>query len=98
MDYELIIRPEAKSDMLDIFRWYQEQREGLGYDFKLCVDEVLSKVQRHPLNRKKIYRDIRRVVTKRFPFGIFYVVENNKIIVLAVLHARRDPSKWKRRI
>ena len=98
MDYELIIRPEAKAELLDIFQWYQEQRDGLGYDFKLCVDEVFSKIQRHPLTHKKVYRDVRRIVTKRFPFGIFYTFENNKITVLAVLHARRDPSKWKRRI
>jgi len=44
MDYELIIRPEAKSDLLDAFRWYQQQRPGLGLDFKLCVDEVISKI------------------------------------------------------
>ncbi len=42
MDYELIIRPEARMDLLDTFQWYQEQRSGLGFDFKLCVDEVFS--------------------------------------------------------
>jgi len=48
MDYELIIRPEAKSDLLDAFRWYQQQRLGIGLDFKLCVDEVISRIQRNP--------------------------------------------------
>jgi len=36
MDYEIIIRPEARVDLLDAFNWYQEQRPGLGFDFKLC--------------------------------------------------------------
>ena len=48
MDYELIIRPEAKSDLLDAFHWYQRQRPGLGLDFKLCVDGVISKIQINP--------------------------------------------------
>ena len=94
----MIIRPEAKADLLDIFRWYQEQRQGLGHDFKLCVDEVISKIQRNPLTHKKIFQNVRRSITKRFPFGVFYLVEGEKIIILAVLHARRDPAKWKNRI
>ena len=98
MKYDLIIRPEAKTDLLDAFHWYQKQRPGLGLDFKLCVDEVISKIQRALLIHKVISDGIRRSVTRRFPFGIFYLVENERIIILAVLHARRDPMKWKKRI
>jgi len=98
MDYKLIIRPEAKADLLDTFQWYQEQRQGLGYDFKLCVDEVISKIQKNPLIHKKVFHNVRRSVIKRFPFGLFYIVEDNTIIVLAVSHARRDPRRWKVRI
>ena len=98
MDYELIIRPEAKADLLDAYHWYQEQRSGLGDDFKLCVDEIMSKIQRNPHIHKAIFQNVRRSVTKRFPFGIFYTIEREKIIVLAALHARRDPINWKSRI
>jgi plasmid stabilization system protein ParE len=98
MEYELIIRPEARADLLDAFYWYQNQRSGLGYDFKLCVDEVISKIQRNPLTNKVIEDGIRRSVTRRFPYGIFYLVANHKIIVLAVLHSRQNPTKWKTRI
>jgi len=98
MDYELIIRSEAKADLLDTFHWYQEQRQGLGHDFKLCVEEVISKIQRNPFVHKEIFQNVRRSVARRFPFGVFYIVEDEKIIILAVLHARRDPVKWKNRI
>ena len=98
MIYKLIIRPEARADLLDAFMWYQEQREGLGFDFKLCVDQVISSLQRNPLIHKIVYQEIRRAVTKRFPFGVFYIVEKEKIVVLAVSHARRDPDSWKTRI
>jgi toxin ParE1/3/4 len=85
-------------DLLDTFRWYQERREGLGYDFKLCINEIISTIQRNPLIYKIVFLNVRRAVTKRFPFGVFYIVENNSIIVLAVMHARRDPKNWKTRI
>jgi toxin ParE1/3/4 len=98
MKYNLIIRPEAKTDLVDAFQWYQKQRPGLGHDFKLCIDEVISKVQKNPLIYKIIGDGIRRSVTMRFPFGVFYIVEKEKSVILAVLHARRDPMKWKKRI
>lgn len=97
MDYEILIRSEARTDLLDAFQWYQDQRAGLGLDFKLCVDDALSKLKKQPSFYKKIHYDIRRIVIKRFPFGIFYLINNNSVIILAVLHARRDPSKWKSR-
>ena len=98
MDYELIIRSEARVELLDAYRWYQEQQQGLGDDFKLCVDEVITKILRNPLVRKAIFQNVRRSVTNRFPFGIFYILEEETIIVLAVLHARRDSINWKSRI
>ncbi len=98
MGYELIIRPEARDDLLDAFHWYQDQRQGLGFDFKLCADGAITKITRSPLIYKKVYKDVRRVVLKRFPFSVYYLVDNDRLIVLAVLHARRDPENWKSRI
>jgi len=98
MDYKIIVRPEARADLLDTFQWYQEQRLGLGLDFKLCVDEVFSKLQKNPAIYKKVHHDVRRIVTQRFPFGVFYLIEKDRVMILAVIHARRDPIKWKNRI
>lgn len=98
MDYELVIRPEARADLLDAFYWYQSQRQGLGFDFKLCVDEAMAVIRRTPLIHKKLFLDVRRTTIRRFPFGVFYLVENRKIVVLAVMHAKRDPANWKSRM
>ena len=98
MDYGLIIRPEARADLLDAFYWYQSQRQGLGFDFKLCIDEAMAVIQRTPLLYKKLMLDVRRATIRRFPFGVFYLVENRKIVVLAVMHAKRDPDNWKSRM
>lgn len=98
MDYKTLIRPEERADLLDAFHWYQSQRPGLGLDFKLCIDEVLSTLQRIPLIYKTVLHEVRRAVIKKFPFGVFYLVKDNIVIVLAVVHARRDPAEWKGRI
>jgi len=41
---------------------------------------------------------LRRALVQRFPFGVFYVPSRNgHIVVVAVLHAARDPRLWGKR-
>jgi len=75
MNYELIIRPEARTDLLDIFQWHQEQRSGLGFDFKLCVDEVLSRLQRHPTVYKKYIKIFEERLLKDFRSAYFTLLK-----------------------
>ena len=42
----MIIRPEAETDLVNARDWYEQQREGLGAAFLLCVEEVLERIGR----------------------------------------------------
>ena len=97
MNYQIIVRPEAESDLNKAFQWYEVQSPGLGLEFLRCVDDSFDVIQQNPLLYQKIYKDIRRSLTHRFPYGIFYIIDETKIIVLAVLHAKRDPGHLKER-
>jgi len=44
-----------------------------------------------------VHEDIRRVMIRRFPFGIFYMIDGDHAVVIAVMHASRDPARWKER-
>jgi len=94
---KIIIRPEAESDIDDAYQWYESQRKGLGDNFLLCIEEALSRASRNPLIYSILYKEVRRVLIHRFPFGIFFINRENSISVLAVMHARRSPSTWKER-
>ena len=95
----MIIRfhPEADLEFTDAIRWYEYQREGLGSEFLLCIDEAIEKIKSNPQMYPTIYKMIHRVVVRRFPFAIFYEIGKNEIKVLAVFHSKRDPKKWKSR-
>lgn len=94
---QIIIRPEAESDIKDAYEWYEAQRKGLGENFLLCIEEALSRVSRNPATYSVVYKEVRRVLIHRFPFGVFFIESNESISVLAVLHARRNPKAWKSR-
>lgn len=98
MKYKVIIRPEAENDLKEAFSWYEDKRLGLGYDFLLQVDAGLRFIERNPEIYQVEYKGTRKHIIKRFPYKIIYLIEEEKIIVLAVTHGKRSPDLLKKRI
>ena len=91
------VRKEAESDINEAFQWYESKHPGLGETFIQYVEDTLSRIAFNPLIYPSIYKDIRRSLTRKFPFGVFYVIENDEIIVTAVMHVRKEPKQWQNR-
>ena len=88
MKYKIIIRPEAESDLKSAFDWYEDQREGLGFDFLFQVDEGIKFIENNPKVLSQEYKGTRKYIIKRFPYKIVYLVKNDKIIIIAVIHCK----------
>jgi plasmid stabilization system protein ParE len=97
MSLELIIRPEAEADALEAYRWYSDQLPGLGDEFLAEIDRALETIHAHPQATRKLHREFRRVLTRRFPYAVFYAVQADRIVVFAILHTARDPRLWRKR-
>lgn len=96
--YNVIVRPEAEEDLKEAFSWYEDNRTGLGYDFLLQVDAGINFIRRNPDIHPVEYKGARKHLIKRFPYKIIYLIENEKIIVLAVIHGKRSPDLMKKRM
>lgn len=94
----LEISEEAKYDIFDAFLWYEEQREGLGLDFELCLEAGLYTLNKHPLLFEEKYQNVRIHFIERFPYGIHYLIYRNEIKVVGVFHTSRNPNDWFERI
>jgi len=88
----------AKLELQDAINYYNEQSEGLGYEFanevKLTTDRILGFVDSWP----KLSANTRRARTNRFPYGLVYTNDNEVIIIVAVMHLHRKPGYWKSRL
>jgi plasmid stabilization system protein ParE len=96
--YRLEATPAVELDIEAAFEWYEREEAGLGFQF---LDEVRAeyvRVVNHPLGYQDLRSGIRRALTRRFPYCIYFSVEADAIVVLAVLHSARDPEEWQRRI
>jgi plasmid stabilization system protein ParE len=97
MIYKLTVRKEAEHDIASLFDHYEDIRVGLGHDLLLCLEEVFSKIERNPLSYKKVYKQLRRTIVRRFPYRVFYFVVDTKVVVTAIFHAQKDPEAWQNR-
>lgn len=92
------ILASAIQDLIDGYRFYEKQTEGLGAYF---LDTLFSDIDSlaiyggiHPIYFKKY----NRALSKRFPFAIYYRLENDTVRVYAVLDCRRNPSWIRKRM
>jgi plasmid stabilization system protein ParE len=94
---KVYLRPEAEADIEDAATWYDRQRKGLGQEFLDDVLVALDTISENPNIYPVVHRQSRRAVVRRFPFGIFYRVDEDSVVVLAVMHGSRHPRHWKKR-
>ncbi len=91
------VRPEAEREIEAAFAWYDEQRPGLGREFLNELEVVYERIAAFPLIHTNVYRGLRRARLRRFPVGVFYLVTDTEIRVVAVVHFARHPAVWRSR-
>jgi plasmid stabilization system protein ParE len=90
----LSIRPIARTEIQEAFRWYEKRRRGLGERFLQALRETLSTIEDNPQQYARIRGEIRRAAIQRFPYAILYLAEPDATVVLACFHSKRDPRRW----
>lgn len=98
MTYRLVVRRQAKLDLRRATQWYEEQRPGLGRDLVAQVGNVLDRITDNPHQWQVIYRDVRRAIVQKFPYGVFYRIDGFDIVVFAIFHLHRGPVSWQQRV
>ena len=96
MTREVIFRPQASREALEVRQWYEARRAGLGSEFGVEVDAVVNRIIENPGAFPKVRGETRRAVLTRFPYAIYFRMTNAEIVVLAV-HGRQDPQRWQTR-
>lgn len=87
----------AAKEFEDAAFWYETQHPGLGTAFVEAVRDAVRLAAERPSRYAVVYRDLRCLRTKRVPYLILFRVETDRIFVIAVFHARRDPAVWRGR-
>jgi toxin ParE1/3/4 len=96
---QVVVRPLAVNDIANATAWYEAQRVGLGLDL---TDEIVKAIRRaqeapalFPILRTR--DGMRRVLTERFPYRVFFTVNDQTLYIHAVLHGAQHERHWQDR-
>jgi plasmid stabilization system protein ParE len=82
--------PVTEADVAEAAEWYETQRPGLGQRFVSAVQTADKLLLANPQHYSVRFVDVRRLNLSDFPYAIFFFLHDEQIVVLAVLHTRRD--------
>ena len=95
---DLIFLLGAEVDIQSTYQRLEDFQEGRGLVFMQCLDAGLTLLRRHPQIGSVYEAPYRRLLVRRFPFGIFYEVQADRIVIAAVMDLRQSPEAIKRRL
>ena len=96
----LIVRPEAEADITNAAIWYESREPGLGLEFLSDTHQAIVRARRNPQVFLRLRRnpEVRRILAKRFPYRIFFILRPDALVVFAVIHAARHERIWRQRL
>jgi len=90
--------PDAQAELEAAAQYYESRRPGLGARFIEAVEEAAARIAASPGMWRAIDEDVRRCLTRVFPYGVLYVLEPDSILIVAIAHLAREPGYWKPRL
>lgn len=90
--------PDALAEFRAAAEYYEHQHNGLGSRFTNAVEAAVEHITEAPASLRIVEDDIRRCLTKVFPYAVLFSIEDGYILIVAVMHCRREPGYWRNRV
>lgn len=99
MTYKIRFRRAARADYLETIDFYLDESEPVAGRFVEEFENAVNSIRENPLKYQVLdeRRGIRRAFIPRFPYGVFFQLDGDVVLVLAVMHLARHPRNWKTR-
>jgi plasmid stabilization system protein ParE len=94
---KIVILPSARNDLADGFQFYENQEAGLGGYFLESLFSDIDSLRLYAGIHRMVFGS-HRLLSKRFPYAIYYTREPEVILVKAVLDCRRDPTSHRQKL
>lgn len=91
----VIFLETAENELLDAISWYNGQSEGLGFEFAAEVARTIDRIVANPAAWTALSPRTRRCRTNRFPYGIIYQLRTGTVLIVSVMHMKREPDSWR---
>lgn len=95
---KIIFHPEAREELLESARFFEEKTLGLGWDLIIAVEQAAHRLTKFPELGSVEHDNVRKCLVRGFPFTLLYEVNPDHIFIAAVMHQHRRPGYWSKRL
>jgi plasmid stabilization system protein ParE len=95
--FTVIFTQAARAELIKAQDWYESEASGLGRRFRQAIDALAERMSANPRQFPIVLKNVRRALLRRFPYSLFFLVEDETVLVIACFHASRDPLQWQNR-
>lgn len=88
----------AQTDVANAIAYYNSEKPGLGGEFATEVRKTIERILQYPKAWALVSQRTRRCQVNRFPYGVFYSLKKDIVVVSAILHNHREPRTWQTRL
>ncbi len=88
---------DRRKELMEAQDWYEREAAGLGRRFREAINALTQRMTANPLQFPVVYENVRRALLRRFPYSLFFIIDDDTLFVIACFHASRDPSHWQKR-
>ena len=92
-----VFHPAALIKYSEVVQYYAQHRTAIAQAFIDAVENTIHRICESPTTWQIIDKDVRRCITRKFPYGILYTVEEDEILILAIMDCSHEPNYWKNR-
>jgi toxin ParE1/3/4 len=92
-----VFHPEALAEYSEAVKYYTEQRVEVAQAFINAIEDTVYRIRESPTRYVAVDGEVRRCMARKFPYGILYTIEQDYILILAIMHCSREPRYWKSR-
>lgn len=96
--FKYYILPIAVTDFNEAKEWYKSKKiKGLSKRFAQAIKEAIEKISTHPTAFAIRYKNTRIIHTEKFPYAIHFFVDDNRVVITAIIFNRRDTQNIQKR-
>jgi plasmid stabilization system protein ParE len=93
-----VFHPQAALEFEEAVSFYKERGRLLGGRFANEVRATIRKLLETPERWRVLEDDVRRCLVRVFPYSVLYTIEQDFILIVAVMHGKREPGYWRHRL
>jgi plasmid stabilization system protein ParE len=97
MSLPVRLRRAAQTEYDAAADWYEARRRGLGRRFVTALGDIFATIGRQPDRFPEVWPEVREAALTGWPYCVYYQVNSDHVMVIAVFHTARDPSVWQSR-